>query len=233
MSPISYKRHRFPPQIIQCAVWLYHRFSLSLRDVEDLLSERGITVSHEAIRLWVNKFGPATARRLRRLRPKAHPQWHLDEVFVLIGGRRMYLWRAVDQEGEVLDVLVQAKRDKRAALKLMRKLLKKQSSPPSTIVTDKLMSYSAAIRDLGLTATHHRAKWKNNRAENSHQPVRRRERAMKGFKSPGSAQRFLSAHAAFYNHFNMRRHLVSAGEHHERRDQAQTAWHAAALGAAA
>lgn len=210
---ISYRyRHFFGP-IIQHAVWLYCRFTLSLRDVEDLLAERGIEVSYETIRRWVARFGPDIARDLCRRRPRAHPQWHLDEMFVSIGGRRMYLWHAVDQNGEVLDVLVQAKRNKQAACRLLRKLLKKHAVAPRTIVTDKLQSYAATIPELGLTGTHHQAKWKNNRIEGSHVPIRLRERQMQGFRTPGSAQRFLSIHAVLYNHFNTRRHLIPASEH--------------------
>jgi transposase-like protein len=205
-------------------VWLYCRFTLSLRDVEDLMAERGVEVSYETIRRWVARFGPEIARELRRQRPRAHPQWHLDEMFVSIGGRRMYLWRAVDQNGEVLDVLVQAKRDKQAACRLLRKLLKKHACAPRTIVTDKLKSYAAAIRKIGLTGTHHQAKWKNNRIEGSHVPIRLRERKMQGFRTPGSTQRFLSIHAAFYNHFNTRRHLMPASEHRTLRTEAFKAW---------
>ena len=179
-----------------------------------------------------NPVRAAFTRRLRRDRPKAHPQWHLDEMYASIGGRWMYLWRAIDQNGEVLDVLVQAKRDKRAALKLMRKLLRKHDLAPRTIVTDKWRAYAAAFRDLGLNARHHQAKWKNNRIEGSHVRIRRRERAMQGFRSPGSAQRFLSIHAAIYNHFTTHRHLISAAEHRQRRDQAFTAWRIAACAAA-
>jgi len=154
MKAISYRNRHFPPSIIQRAVWLYTRFNLSLRDVEELLAERGAQVSYETIRRWVMKFGPEVARRLSCDRPRPHPLWHLDEMYVSIGGRWMYLWRAIDQNGEVLDVLVQAKRDKRAALKLMRKLLKKYGLAPRTIVTDKWRAYAAAIRHLGLMAWH-------------------------------------------------------------------------------
>src|SRR5215210_799877 len=175
MQPISYARHQFPAEIIRHATWLYLRFTLSYRDVEELLAERGIETSYESIRRWVLKFGPAFARNLRRLRPKPTGTWHLDEMVVTIQGQRMYLWRAVDSEGEVLDLLVQSKRDTKAAQRLMRKLLKKQ----------------------GLR--------KNNRAENSHQPVRRRERKMQRFKSAGSAQGFLSMHAPVHNTFNLQR----------------------------
>src|SRR5918998_6233092 len=184
MPPISYARHRFPPEIIQHAVWLYVRFTLSYRDVEELLAERGLDVSYETIRRWVLKFGPVFARNLRRLRPRASDTWHLDEMVVSIQGRRMYLWRAVDSEGEILDILVQPKRDKASALRLMRKLLKKQGCAPDVLVTDRLASYACARRQLGLRACHEQGLPKNNRAENSHQVVRRRERKMQRFKSP-------------------------------------------------
>ena len=192
MSKISYAGYRFPPVIIQQAVWLYARFTLSFRDVEDLLAERGIMVSYETVRRWVRYFGPTIAADLRRRRPKPHSTWHLDEVFIRIDGRLVYLWRAVDAEGEVLDVVVQSKRDKRAALKLLRKLLKKMAFVPDKLVTDDLRSYGAVPRELGLCRRHERGRWRNNRAENSHQPTRRRERKMQGFESAGSAQRFLS-----------------------------------------
>lgn len=226
MGPICYQRHRFPPPVIGHAIWLCHRFTLSLRDIEDLLAERGIQVSYETIRRWVNKFGPAYARGLRQLRPKPHPQWHLDEMFVSIGGRRMYLWRAVDQYGEVLEILVQCRRNNRAAMKLMLKLLKRFALAPRTLVTDKWRAYSAAARELALTAFHHHGKWKNNRIENAHQPVRRRGWKMQRFKSAASAQSFLSNHAAVYNHFNTRRHLVLAVEHRKAYRAALSTWHA-------
>ena len=213
MTKISYAGYRFPPEVIHQAIWLYLRFTLSLRDVEDLLAERGVAVSYETVRRWVNHFGPMIAANLRKRRLKPHTTWHLDEVYLKIDGRMVYLWRAVDAEGEVLDVLVQSKRNKHAALKLMRKLLKKYAFVPERLVTDDLRSYSAAVRDLGIERRHERGRWKNNRAENSHQPTRRRERKMQRFKSAGSAQKFLSSHAAVYNAFNLQRNLTSAQAH--------------------
>ncbi len=224
MKQISYLRHRFPGSIIQHAVWLYFLFSLSFRDVEDMLAERGIDVSYESVRRWSVKFGLGYARTLRRLRPRPDGRWHLDEVFVSINGKRMYLWRAVDSEGEVLDILVQSRRNKRAALKLMRKLLKKQGFVPDAFVTDKLPSYGAALGDLGLLKRHDFGGKKNNRAENSHLPVRQRERRMQRFKSPGSAQRFLSTHAAIYNTFYTQRHLISRKTLREFRTAAMEEW---------
>jgi len=224
MKKISYKGYRFPAEIIQQAIWLYLRFTLSFRDVEDLLAERGIAVTYETVRRWVNHFGPMIAADLRRRRPKPHTTWHLDEVYLKIDGRMAYLWRAVDAEGEVLDVLVQSKRNKRAALNLMRKLLKKYGFVPDKLVTDDLKSYTAAVKDLGIAKRHERGRWRNNRAENSHQSTRRRERKMQGFKSPGSAQRFLSTHAAAYNTFNVQRHLISARTHRVFRAAAMNVW---------
>lgn len=175
MKALCYRGYRFPPVMIQHAVWLYLRFTLSFRDVQDLLAERGIFVSHETIRRWVIHFGPIYARRLRAGRPAPTGQWHLDEVFVSIAGRQMYLWRAVDDEGEVLDVLVQARRDKHAALRLMRKLLKNYGLVPTSIVTDRYRAYDAAFRDVGLSGIHLRGKRLNNRAESSHVPLRFRQ----------------------------------------------------------
>jgi putative transposase len=177
MKPISYARHRFPPDVIRHAVWLYLRFTLSYRDAEDLLAERGLMVSNESIRRWVLKFGPIIAKNLRESRPKPHCRWHLDEMVASIAGRQMYMWRAVDSEGEVLEILVQSRRDKAAALRLLRKLLRRQGFVPTVIVTDKLRSYGAALREIGFSGLHEQGLRANNRAENSHQPLRRRERA--------------------------------------------------------
>jgi putative transposase len=231
MQPISYARHQFPAEIIRHATWLYLRFTLSYRDVEELLAERGIEVSYESARRWVLKFGPLFARNLRRLRPRPSGTWHLDEMVVSIQGKRMYLWRAVDSEGEVLDLLVQAKRDTKAALRLMRKLLKKQGYAPDELVTDKLGSYGAARRELRLSCRHEQGLRKNNRAENSHQPVRRRERKMRRFKSAGSAQRFLSMHAPVHNTFNLQRHLISRRTLRSFRAEAANAWQIATTAA--
>src|ERR687890_301906 len=165
MTSLSYRGHRFPASIIQHAIWLYLRFTLSYRDVEELLAERGLDLSYETVRRWVLKFGPLLARGLRQRRPRPGNRWHLDEMVVRIAGRRMYLWRAVDQEGEVLDILVQARRDKRAAMRLMRKLLRKHGFAPRVVVTDKLPSYGAAFQALGLTCRHEQGLPMNNRAE--------------------------------------------------------------------
>lgn len=224
MRKISYSGYHFPPEIIHQAIWLYLRFTLSFRDVEDLLAERGISLSYETVRRWVNHFGPMIAADLRKRRPKPCTVWHLDEAYLKIDGRMVYLWRAVDSEGEVLDVLVQSKRNKHAARKLMRKLLKKYGFVPSRMITDHLRSYAAAARDLGIERRHERGRWRNNRAENSHQPTRRRERKMQRFKSAGSAQKFLSTHAAVYNIFYVQRHLTSARTHQAFRAAAMNTW---------
>ena len=225
MNPISFKRHRFPPDVIRYAVWLYFRFTLSIRDVEELLAQRGIEASREAVRCWVIKFGPLIAANLRRRRTPPTGRWHLDEMVVRIRGRRMYLWRAVDDEGEVLDMLVQKRRNRHAALKLLRRLLKNQGVHPETITTDKLASYRAALRDLGLTDRHRPGGMReNNRVENSHLVIRRRERKQQRFKSQGSAQRFLSSHDAVYNCFNHQPHLISRQGLRTLRAQAHEAW---------
>ena len=214
--------------MIRQAVWLYFRFTMSLRDVEDLLAERGIDVTHETVRCWGNKFGPAIAANIRKRRHRADCVWQLDEMIVRISGKRMYMWRAVDREGEVLDVLVQKRRNKAAALKLLKKLLKNQGFVPEAIVTDGLRSYRAALRDLGALAIHQPGRLQdNNRVEGSHLPVRRRERKMQLFKSQGQAQRFVSTHSAIYNNFNTERHLVSRKTMRKYRDRAFAEWQAA------
>jgi putative transposase len=225
MARLSYRRHRFPPALIQYAMWLYLRFTLSYRDVEDLLAERGLEVSYETVRRWVLKFGPTIARNLRQRRPRPSDRWHLDEMVVRIAGKHIYLWRAVDHEGEVLDMLAQRRRDKRAALRLMRKLLRKLGFAPKSLTTDKLGSYRAAFRHLGLTCHHEQGLRKNNRAENSHQTVRRRE--MQRFKSARSAQRFLNIHAAVHNSFNLQRHLISRSTLRTFRAEASAQWQTA------
>jgi putative transposase len=219
-----YKRHRFPPVIIQYAVWLYHRFNLSQRDIEDLLAERGIEVSYESIRLWCNKFGPKYSRRLRRKHQGFGDTFFIDEVFVKIGGKQKYLWRAVDQDGDVVDVFLQERRDGKAAKRFFRRLLKSHGDMPWRIVTDKLRSYGVAHRELTPDAIHDTDQYANNRAELSHQPTRVRERGMRRFKSSQQAQRFLSVHAAVYSLFNLGRHMVSADYYRSLRERAFGTW---------
>jgi putative transposase len=190
----SYHGYRFPPEIISHAVWLYHRFCLSFRDVEDLLAERGILVSYETIRQWCRKFGPEYARRLKRRQGRLGDTWHLDELFVNIRGQQHYLWRAVDQDGDVIDILLQPRRDRRPVERFFRKLLKGQGREPRRLVTDKLRSYAAAHRTIMPSVTHDTSQYANNRAEVSHEPTRQRERGMRRFKSMAQAQRFLSVH---------------------------------------
>jgi len=209
-APTKYKHHRFPVAIISHAVWLYFRFCLSFRDVEELLFERGVSVTYEAIRKWCRKFGQSYANQLRRRRPRPGDKWQMDEVCLTIKGEHHYLWRAVDQEGNVLDILVQRRRDKQAAKKFFRKLLKGLTYVPRVIVTDKLQSYGAAKRELLPGVEHRQHRYLNNRAENSHQPTRQRERRLQRFKSPGHAQRFLSAYGLISQHFRLRRHRLSA-----------------------
>jgi putative transposase len=228
----SYAGYRFPAEVISHAIWLYFRFPLSLRMVEEMLAARGIIVSHESVRQWALKFGQAFANEIRRRLPSAGDKWHLDEVVITIAGKKHWLWRAVDQEGIVLDVLVQSRRDKKAACakadrqvkRLLRKLLKKQMRPPRVLITDKLASYPAAKKELMPGVEHRRHKGLNNRAENSHQPTRRRERQMKRFKSAGQAQRFLSAHDQINNLFPLYREHVSATEYRAARRRAFAVW---------
>jgi transposase-like protein len=232
MQPTSFKRHRFPPDVICHAVWLYFRFTLSLRDVEEMLAERGIDASYEAIRGWTLKFEETFAHKLRATRAKSTGRWHLDEMVVKIAGKRMWLWRAVDDEGEVLDMLVQKRRNTVAALRLLRKLLKHHGAHPETIVTDKLASYRAAARQLGCTHRHRPGRMlSNNRAENSHLVIRRRKRKEQNFKSQGSAQRFLATHAAVYNTFNVQQHLIRRSTLRLFRAEANRVWCAATVAA--
>ncbi|MFF8036028.1 IS6 family transposase [Streptomyces sp. NPDC016626] len=221
---LSYKGHRYPVEVISHCVWLYFRFPLSLREVEELMLERGIVVSYETVRRWCAKFGPAYAGALRRRQPRPGDKWHLDEVFIKINGRLQYLWRAVDQDGSVLDILVQKRRDKAAARRFFRRLLKKTGAVPRVIVTDKLRSYGAAHREVMPCVEHRQSKYLNNRAENSHQPTRQRERAMKGFRSVGGAQRFLSAFSRISTHFRPRRHLMTAAAHRAEMTVRFTIW---------
>jgi putative transposase len=219
-----YKHHRFPGEIISHAVWLYFRFPLSHRDVEELFFVRGVIVSYEAIRKWCRKFGQAYANTLRRRRPRPGDKWHLDEVFITINKERHYLWRAVDQDGNVLDILVQSRRNKHAAKKFFRKLLKGLLYVPRVIITDKLKSYGAAKREILPGVEHRQHRYLNNRAENSHQPTRQRERRMQGFKSSGHAQRFLSAYGPIAQHFRPRRHRFSAPEYREEMQKRFQLW---------
>lgn len=228
MAKLRFKRHRFQSAVIREAVWLYYRFSLSLRDVEEILAERGIDVSYEAIRDWCRKFGPQIARNLQRRRPHPSPRWHLDEMVSSIGGRQMYVWRAVDDEGEVLGAAVKRRRDAGTAEQFLRKLLRDQPVEPEAIVTDGLGSYKAALARLGLDDRHRPGRLReNNRAENSQLPIRKRERQMTGFKGPASAQRFLTVHAAVYNTFYTQRHLISRNALRTLRAKAHAAWNEA------
>ena len=224
----TYKRHRFPPDIISYAVWVYYRFNLSHRDVEDLLAERGITVSYETIRLWCIKFGPKYSRRLKRKHQGFGDTFYIDEVFVKINGKQQYLWRALDQDGEVVDVFLQARRDGNAAKRFFRRLLRSHGGEPRKIVTDKLRSYGVAHREIIPEAIHDTSHYVNNRAEQSHEPTRVRERGMRRFKSVGQAQRFLGTHAAVYNLFNLGRHLIGAEHYRNLRISAFSEWSRAA-----
>ena len=219
-----YKGHRFPHEIISHAVWLYFRFSLSYRDVEQLLAERGIVVTYETVRQWCLKFGQQYANQLRRRRAKPGDKWHLDEVLLKINGQTSYLWRAVDQDGIVLDILVQSRRNKAAAKKFFRKVVKGCEYVPRVLITDKLGSYEAAHRDVMPSVEHRKHKRLNNRAENSHQPTRQRERTMRRFKSPGQAQRFLSAFGPIREHCCPRRYRLRAAEYRRERAHRFQVW---------
>src|SRR3954452_5148267 len=219
-----YYGHRFPQEIISYAVWVYHRFCLSFRDVEDLLAERGVTVFYEAIRIWCQKFGPGYARNLKRRQGRLGDSWHLDEVFIRINGEQQYLWRSVDQDGDVIDILVQPRRDQRAAERFFRRLLRGQGKEPLQIITDKLRSYSAAMRAILGEVAHNTERFANNRVEASHQPTRQRERQMRRFKSAGQAQRFLSLHGVVQNLFRVGRHLLTATYHRLLRSRSFAVW---------
>ena len=210
-----YFRHRFPAEIISHCVWCYFRFCLSFRDIEEMMSRRGIQLSYETIRWWCLKFGEAYAKRIRSRSPRPGDRWHLDEVFLRINGHIQYLWRAVDQDGEVLDILVQPRRNKRAAKKFFRKLLKGLQYAPRVIVTNKPRRYVSAKEELLPDVNHLRDKYQNNRAENSHQPTRERERRMRGFKSAGHAQRFLSTFGTIASFFRPGCHLLRAANYRE------------------
>ena len=220
----SYHGYRFPPAIISHAVWLYHRFGLSFRDVEDLLAQRGIIVTYETVRQWCQRFGPVYARRLRRRRGRLGDTWHLDELFVTLQGRRQYLWRAVDEDGDVLEILVQSRRNRRAAVRFFRKLLKSQGCVPRRLITDKLRSYPAARRIVMPSVVHDTDRYANNRAEVSHQPTRQRERQMRRFTSAAHLQRFASVHGVVLNLFRVGRHLLRAVHHRLLRARAFVEW---------
>ena len=225
---VRYPRYRFPPPIISHAVWLYYRFTLSSRDVEDLLAHRGITVSYESIRHWCETFGFAYARRLRQRAGPVGDTWHLDELFVTIRGQRQYLWRAVDQDGDVIDILLQPRRDRHAAARFFRKLLKRSGRVPHRLVTDRLGSYRAAQRTIMPSVVHDTTRHAQNRVEVSHQPTRRRERHMQRFKSVAHAQRFLAVHDVVRNLFTVGRHRLRAGHQRLLRSRAFSTWNAVA-----
>ncbi len=219
-----YRRHRFPIEVIEQCVWLYFRFALSYRNVEEMMAKRGVQVTYETIRNWCDKFGSLYASRLRKNRTRIGTKWHLDEVFLKMNGVQHYLWRAVDQNGVVIDILVQPRRDRWAALRFFHKLLHTAGTPPRVIVTDKLRSYAAAKRLIWPNVTHRQSRYLNNRAENSHQPTRVRERQMKRFRSPQQAQRFLSVFESINSQFRMRRHLLSATRHRQLLRQVFQLW---------
>ena len=205
-------------------MWLYHRFCLSFSDVEELLAERGITVTYETVRQWCRKFGPAYARKLKKRQGRLGDTWHLDEVFVSIQGKQQYLWRAVDQDGDTIDILVQRRRNKQAAVRFLRRLIKGQGGKPRWLMTDKLRSYDAAHRTIMSTVNHINHVYANNRAEVSHQPTRQREYHMRGFASSIHAQRFLTLHGLTQNLFRLGRHLMRAVHYRLLRTQAFQLW---------
>ena len=220
----SYQRHRFPSEIISHAVWLYHRFCLSFREVEELLAERGITVTFETIRQWCQKFGPVYAHKLKKRQGRLGDTWHLDEVFVTIQGERQYLWRAVDQDGDVIDILVQRRRDGRAAKRFFRHLLKGQGCEPRWLITDKLKSYKTAHRTIMPMVHHLNHVYANNRVEVSHQSTRQQEYHMRGFSTSTQAQRFLNLHGLTQNLFRLGRHLMQAVNYRILRTRSFQVW---------
>ncbi|MCV2869896.1 IS6 family transposase [Defluviimonas sp. WL0002] len=226
-KPSPFKWFKTSPEIIRLAVMMYVRFPLSLRNVEDLLHERGVDVSHETVRFWWHRFGPMFAAEIRKRRIKgtssSHWRWHLDEMFVKINGEMHYLWRAVNHEGEVLESFVTRKRDKKAALKFLRKAMRKHGQP-EVIVTDRLRSYGAALREIGAGARQETGRWENKRAENSHLSFRRRERAMLRFRRVRSLQKFAAVHASVTNHFNTNRNLTSRAIFKQNRAAALAEW---------
>ncbi len=219
-----YRRHRFPAEIISHTVWLYFRFALSFRDVEEIMAMRGVILTYETIREWCRKFGQTFANELRRRRPQPGDKWHLDEMFIRVNGKDHYLWRAVDKDGNVLDILVQSHRNKKAAKRFFRKLLKGLQYAPRVIITDKLKSYSAAKAEIMPGVEHRQHKGLNNQAENSHQPTRVREKVMRRFKSARQAQRFLSAFSHIASHFRPRRHLLTAERYREEMQSRCVTW---------
>jgi putative transposase len=224
-TKLLYHGYRFPPEIISRAVWLYHRFCISFRDVEDLLAERGIVVSYETIRQWCNTFGPVYARTIKRRRGRLGDTWYLDEVYIVtVRGERRYLWRAVDQDGDVLDILVQKRKDKQAAARFFKKLMKGQGRSAREIITDKLPSYDAARKAIMPTSMHRHDRYANNRAEVSHEHTRAQERQMRRFKSPGQAQRFLAVHSQVHNLFRVGRHLLRAANYRLLRNRSFAMW---------
>ncbi len=231
-TPERYRRHRFPIEVVEHCVWLYFRFPLSYRNIEEMMAVRGVRVTYETVREWCRKFGALYAAQLRKSRPRIGSKWHLDEVFLKMNGVQHYLWRAVDQKGVTIDILVQPKRDRWAALRFFRRLLCAAGAAPRIIITDKLRSYAAAKRRILPQVEHRQSRYLNNRCENSHQPTRTRERQMKRFHSPEQAQRFLSTFESINTAFRFRRHLLSAACYRGGLTHALQLWRATALGVA-
>ena len=219
-----YSGYRYPSEIISYAIWAYHRFCLSFRDVEDLVAERGILVSYETIRLWCQKFGVDYVRKLKRRQGQLGDHWHLDEVFLRINGRLQYLWRAIDQDGDVIDILVQPRRDRRAAERFFRRLLRGQGQQPLRIITDRLRSYSAAMRTSFCNVAHTTERYANNRMEASHQPTRQRERQNASIRVCPSGPTFLSLHGVVHNLFRLGRHLIRSENYRFLRSRSFSMW---------